>query len=252
MIPSTDGITSVADGVLRLSRAHVNCYLVIERDEIVLIDGGLPRMWPLLLEALGEAGARPSDISAVLLTHGHFDHVGMCDRLMDEHHVPVHVHEKDAHLARHPYRYAHESPRLRYPFRYPAAIPILGRMTAAGALWVKGVTARPDVRPGAALPGMTGLVAVGSPGHTFGHCGFLLPHRGILFSGDALVTLDPYTGRTGPRLVARAATADGDAARRSLSALEDTRAHLVLPGHGDVYADGVVAAARAAREEQLA
>ena len=38
MIPSTDGIASVADGVLRLSRAHVNCYLVIERDEIVLIE----------------------------------------------------------------------------------------------------------------------------------------------------------------------------------------------------------------------
>jgi glyoxylase-like metal-dependent hydrolase (beta-lactamase superfamily II) len=32
-----------------------------------------------------------------------------------------------------------------------------------------------------------------SPGHTYGHCALNLPERGALISGDAIVTLDPYT-----------------------------------------------------------
>ena len=51
-------------------------------------------------------------------------------------------------------------------------------------------------------------VVVPSPGHTHGHCALHLPDRDVLISGDALVTLDPYTGRRGPRIIAGAATAD--------------------------------------------
>src|SRR3546814_16941739 len=68
----------------------------------------------------------------------------MCDRLMHDHHVPMHIHEKDAPPARHPYRYAHERPRLPYPLRHTAAIPVLARMVAADALGVNGVTVPGD------------------------------------------------------------------------------------------------------------
>ncbi len=171
----------------------------------------------------------------------------MCDRLWHDHHVPVHVHDKDVALARHPYRYAHERPRLTYPVRYPGALPVLARMVAAGALGVHGVDAQGDVRPGedAALRG--GLIPVASPGHTYGHCAFHLPDRGLLFSGDALVTYDPYTGRTGPRVVARAATADAEGALAALDALAATAARVVLPGHGEPFRGGAPDAAARAR-----
>lgn len=87
-----------------------------------------------------------------------------------------------------------------------------------------------------------GGVPIATPGHTAGHCAFLLPDRGIVFTGDALVTLDPYTGRQGPRIVARAATADVAANLVSLSALGKTEASLVLPGHGAPFTDGIRAA----------
>jgi glyoxylase-like metal-dependent hydrolase (beta-lactamase superfamily II) len=233
-----DAVTTVADGVTLISRAGVNCYLVETADGPLLVDAGLPRSWKLMQGALESLGLVPGDLVSVYLTHGHFDHVGMCDRLIREHHVPVHVHEKDRYLVRHPYSYAHELPRSPYPFRYPRALPALARMVAAGALGVHGVDVHGDVRPeeGAATPG--GLVPVWSPGHTFGHCGFFLPDRGVLFSGDALVTLDPYTGETGPRIVARAATADSASALVALSALAETDAGVVLPGHGSPFVDG--------------
>ena len=74
----------------------------------------------------------------------------------------------------------------------------------------------------------------------------MLPDRGIVFSGDALVTLDPYTGLEGPRLVARAATADVETNILSMQRLAGTEASLVLPGHGLPYEEGVDKAVRMA------
>ncbi|WP_307858576.1 MBL fold metallo-hydrolase [Microbacterium flavescens] len=237
----------MAPGVTRLQRAGVNCYLVESPDGVILIDGGLPGMWSLLERALRALDAGPGDVQAVLLTHGHFDHVGMCERLFSEYRRRSHVHELDRELARHPYRYRRESSPLRYPFRYPKALLTLGPMTAAGALWVEGVKARTDVRNGEPMDVPGAPVPIWTPGHTDGHCAFHLPDRGVVFTGDALVTLDPYTGRTGPRLVARAATADVEANLLSLRKIADTDAALVLPGHGLPYAAG----ARSAVAEAL-
>lgn len=244
----TTGVDVVAEGVYRLTKASTNCYLVADDDGIVLVDGGLPGTWPVLMSALASIGATPADLSAIVLTHGHFDHVGMCGRLAREAAVASHVHPDDRALARHPYSYAHEAPRLRYPITYPAAIPGLTGMAAAGALWVRGITARADVVPGVPLDLPGGLVPVASAGHTEGHCAYLMPARGILFTGDALVTYDPYTAEHGPRIVAGAATADSVAALDSLDALAVTEAGLVLTGHGDSYADGIGRAAAVARK----
>lgn len=236
-------VSEVAAGVFQLARGGVNAYLIASDGGLVLVDAGLPRTWPLLEQALASVGATVSDIDALLLTHGHFDHVGMCDRLADEHHLVAKVHPGDVELARHPYRYAHESARFPYPFRYPGALPILARMVAGGALGVKGVRADPVIVPGASIALAGGILPIATPGHTDGHCAFLLESSGVLLTGDALVTLDPYTGRTGPRVVARAATAHSSEALESLTLLAQTGARIVLPGHGDAWEDDGIAAA---------
>jgi glyoxylase-like metal-dependent hydrolase (beta-lactamase superfamily II) len=239
-------VTSVAEGVVRIHRAGLNCYL-ITGDGLTLIDTGLPGMWSQLLEALATVGATPEDLDAVVLTHGHFDHVGMSDRLHREHGRRSRIHRADVPIARHPYRYDHQLARWPYPFKHPGGVPILLGMTAAGALTVKGTDAQGDVQPGVAMDVPGGPIPVASPGHTHGHCGFFLPDRGILFSGDALVTLDPYTGRRGPRMVARAATADVESNILSLDRLADTGARVVLPGHGEPYPAGIRGAVQQAR-----
>ncbi|MFJ6679420.1 hypothetical protein ACIQLK_09890 [Microbacterium sp. NPDC091382] len=61
------------------------------------------------------------------------------------------------------------------------------------------------------------------------------------------MTLDPYTGISGPQIVADAATADGAAAVRSLDRLQRTEAAVVLPGHGEPWTRGIAAAAHQAR-----
>ncbi|MCR2814072.1 MBL fold metallo-hydrolase [Microbacterium sp. zg.Y1084] len=247
MSPHTPVRAEVAPGIHRLSRAHVNCYLIHTDDGLTLVDAGLPGMWRDLVALLADLGATPGEIDAVVLTHGHFDHVGMSRRLATDHGVRHLVHERDRRLARHPYRYRHAAARWVYPFRHPRAIPVISRMAAAGALGIRGVDATGTIIPGTPLDLPGHPVPVFTPGHTDGHCVLFLPEQGMLLSGDALVTLDPYTGRTGPRIVANAATADPDAALASLAALAETGAAAVLPGHGEAWAEGAAAAVAHAR-----
>lgn len=239
----------VADGVHRLAHAYVSCYLVEEASgALTLVDGGLPAFWPLLGQALRRLGRTPEDIRAVVLTHAHFDHVGIVARVQQRTGATVWAEAREAYLAAHPYRYAHENVRGIYPLRHPRSIPLLAAMARAGALRVPGVRDTARLVPGTVLDVPGRPVVVLSPGHTWGHCALHLPDRDVLLSGDALVTLDPYTAWTGPRIVAGAATADATMALLSLDALAATGATTVLPGHGEPWTGGIAAAADLARQ----
>ncbi|MEE6272434.1 MBL fold metallo-hydrolase [Georgenia sp. MJ206] len=241
-------LTPVAEGVHRLEHAHVNTYLVEDDDGLTLVDAGLPAVWNQLGRSIRELGYRPRDVKALLLTHAHFDHVGVAARLQRELGIPIWAHDVETYLAAHPYRYAHERMRGVYPLRYPQSIPVLASMTAAGALWVKGVAGLQTYTDGAVVdvPGRPRVLF--TPGHTFGHCALHLADRDAVITGDAIVTRDPYTGHRGPQIVAGAATADSDVALASLDRIAETDARVVLTGHGPEWTDGARSAVALARE----
>ena len=240
-------IPRVADGVYLLTHANVNLYLLEDEDGVTVVDAGLPSMWPMLQDALEQLGRRPDEVRALVLTHGHFDHVGFARRAQRAWGLPVLVHEGDRRLAAHPYRYKPQSSRVLYPLLHPRSLPLIGGMALAGALQVRGVKETRTLAAGAPAPVPGRPHVIHTPGHTDGHVILHLPDRDAVISADALVTLDPYTGRTGPQIVASAATKDTAQAMASLDAIASTGARTVLPGHGGPWQGGAEAAVAHAR-----
>jgi glyoxylase-like metal-dependent hydrolase (beta-lactamase superfamily II) len=159
--------------------------------------------------------------------------------------IPVWVHENDAPLTRRPWLYMSE----RSPLSYlgPRMLPIVASFIRAGAPRVGPIRqVRRFGNEGVLdVPGSPRILF--TPGHTLGHVGLHLPERDAVISGDALVTHDPYTDTRGPRIVARAATADSERALASLELLAGTGAGTLLPGHGEPWTGGAESAVREAR-----
>ncbi|WP_129656977.1 MBL fold metallo-hydrolase [Rothia halotolerans] len=239
--------SEVHEGIHMIRRGGVNCWLIADEGGLTLVDAGLPAFWRDIGVAIRRLGRRPEDLRALILTHAHFDHVGTAARLQKRLSLPVYAHPADATLAAHPYRYSRERPAVLYPFRYPRSIPLLASMVRDGAAWAPGVRGITPVAPYETLscPGAPRVIP--TPGHTDGHISLHLPERDAVITGDALVTLDPYTATRGPRIVAGAATADSEKALASLEGIAETGARFILPGHGEPWAGGAADAVAAAR-----
>ncbi len=241
-------IELVVDGVVRATDGLVNWYLVADDRGVLLVDGGLPRHWGLLTDALAFLGRSPADVRAVVLTHGHADHTGVARRAQEQLGAEVFVHPLEDRLLRHPLRGV-EGERLILAYALNrSANRALVQMLLGGAARPTKIERWTPLADGAQLDQLPGApTLLHTPGHTRGHCSVLLGGHDVLIAGDALVTYDPYTGACGPRLIARAATWSSEAARRSLDVIEQAPARILAPGHGDPWTEGSAQAVRLAR-----
>jgi glyoxylase-like metal-dependent hydrolase (beta-lactamase superfamily II) len=241
-------ITEVAAGVHRLEDVYTNWYLVEDGGRLTLVDAGLPADWGAFTSALmGHVGRSLADIDAVLITHHHRDHAGNAERLRSSG-ARVLAHPADAPYLR---GEKHLSDRgiVRYLWRPWYAQYIL-RYIAKGITRTPAVAELEDLADGERLdvPGAPRVIHL--PGHTPGSCAILLEDRELLFTGDAIVTLDVVRGprgQSGPQIVRGPHTEDAARALESLDVLAGTNARVVLPGHGDPWTGGVESAVEHAR-----
>jgi len=234
----------IAPRIRRIGRdSIINSYLVEEGGEITLVDAGLSGLWNSLPAELGAMGRQIEDVRAIVLTHGHSDHIGFAERGRRERGWPVSVHELDAALAR------GEVPNPAKGGGPLKPIPLLRfawwcmshgvRIHHLGAVSTYGDGATLDV------PGSPRVTLV--PGHTPGSAALYFAGHDALLVGDALCTYAVTTGRTGPQIAPF--SADSELALSNLSRIEGIDARLVLPGHGPAWTGtpaGAVAAIRSA------
>jgi glyoxylase-like metal-dependent hydrolase (beta-lactamase superfamily II) len=237
----------IADGIHRIGDGLINSYLLGEGSEVTIIDAGVPGYWSDLPAELATMGRSLADVRAVVLTHGHSDHIGFAERARRELGLPVSVHELDAALAR------GEVPNPAKGTGPIRPLPLLRFLLLSirnGALRTPRLAEVATYGDGATLdvPGAPRVILL--PGHTRGSAALHVPGRDALFIGDAIATVAVTTGRTGPMIAPF--TADPAQAAASLSRLDGLDASWVLPGHGQPWTGGVDEAVRLVRAARSA
>lgn len=229
-------------GLHRIGDGLVNAYLLDEGGEVTIVDAAMPGDWSGLLTELAAMGRSLDDVRALILTHGHSDHIGFAERARRERNIPVSVHEIDAALAR------GEVPNPAKgggPIKPLPLLRFLWHGVARGAFRTKNPTVLTTFTETATLdvPGSPRVILV--PGHTPGSVAFHMASHDALFIGDAIATVAVTNGSSGPMIAPF--TADPATAIASLGRLEDIEAAVVLPGHGQPWTGGVSEAIRRVR-----
>jgi glyoxylase-like metal-dependent hydrolase (beta-lactamase superfamily II) len=228
----TSQLFQVAPRVWGKKELFVNYYMIQDEEsgEWVLVDAGLKwsaaRIKAMAKELFGDR--KPS---AIILTHGHFDHVGALDALADEWLVPVYAHEM-------------EMPYLNGKSSYPPADPGVGGggMATMSFMYPMGpINVSKHLRKlpyNGSIPGLKEWKYIHTPGHSPGHISLYRESDKVLIAGDAFVTtkaesvieaLSFMKNLSGPP---KYLTCNWASAKQSVIKLEGLNAEVVATGHG--------------------
>ncbi|WP_078553724.1 MBL fold metallo-hydrolase [Bacillus alkalicellulosilyticus] len=209
----------------------VNIALIGTKDEFVLVDAGMPNSAEEIISVIEEQFGEGSRPKAIILTHGHFDHVGSIIELIRQWDIPVYAHPL-------------ELPFLTGKMSYPEPDPTVegGMIAKLSSMFPNeainlGDSVRPLPQDGT-IPHIPSFRWIHTPGHTPGHISLFRDEDRTLLAGDAFVTVKQESlykvmmqehEISGPP---RYFTPDWDVAKQSVLKLEALHPTIAVTGHG--------------------
>ncbi len=229
---NTQTFFEVAQGVWGMKDTFVNFYMI--RDNTsghwVLVDTGLK--WSASkIKKMAEEIFGDEPPTAIILTHGHFDHIGSVKSLAKHWNIPVYAH-------------AMETPYLTGKSAYPPPDPSVGGglMTSMSFLYPKSSINiseyLQELPADNSVPGMPEWNYIHTPGHAPGHISLFRQVDHLLIAGDAFVTTKSESALStifqrpvlsGPP---KYFTYDWEQARKSLKSLMNLAPAVIATGHG--------------------
>lgn len=239
--------TSVSSGQGQDIHGDLYCYCMqivnvclvgkpTEHKHWVLVDTGMPKSADAILEAANERFGANNHPRAIILTHGHFDHVGAVAELAKHWNVNVYAHEL-------------EFPFLTGKAAYPEPDPsVEGGLVAKASFFFPNqpieISSHLHKLPAnGSVPEMPGWRWIHTPGHSPGHISLFRDEDRALIAGDAFVTvrqdslykvLLQEAEVNGPP---RYFTTDWACARESVSKLAALSPSVAITGHGQPMAN---------------
>ena len=179
-----------------------NCYLLEDSGHALIVDPSAAAS--AILRRLSEDGCVPD---AILLTHGHFDHIMSVDTLRQaEPSLPVYIHEADA------------------PMLTDSAKNAFSLFFGQERVWNEAdmlLTHGQEIRVGNSV-----LTVIHTPGHSPGSVCYLCEAEGVMLTGDTL-----FADNIGRCDLWGGSYATIRTSLRSLRAYPGTLT--IYPGHGD-------------------
>ncbi|MDL4841943.1 MBL fold metallo-hydrolase [Aquibacillus rhizosphaerae] len=234
-------VTSITSGIGQLITPDVYClpiqivnicFVGEPNDENwVIVDAGMPRSSDTIIEAAEKRYGSSNKPAAIILTHGHFDHVGAITDLIKHWDVPVFSHKLEL-----PYLTGKES--------YPEGDSTVdgGLVSEASPLFPNHsinlenhVQALPD---NGKVPFMNDWRWIHTPGHTKGHISLFRDTDQVLIAGDAFVTVKQeslYKVITQQQEISgppKYFTTNWQDAWESVKKLNDLKPAVAITGHG--------------------
>lgn len=197
----------------------------------VLVDAGMPMSGKEIIKVAEERYGIGNGPSAIILTHGHFDHVGSIVDLILQWRVPVYAHTA-------------EVPFLTGAQAYPEPDTSVegGMLAKISSLYpnepINIKEALQTLPSGGAVPNLPDWEWIPVPGHSPGQVALFRKSDGILISADAFITVQQDSMYKvlvqkkevcGPPVYL---TTDWDGAYESVQRLASLIPEVVIPGHG--------------------
>lgn len=185
---------------MSLGPLGTNCYIVHNVNDAIVIDpSGDPEK---IIKYLNDKTLTPK---AILLTHGHFDHIGGVDQVRNYYDINVYIHEEESAWL--------ENPKLN------------GSLLFMGSE-IKTKSAEHYLTPGKLQIGTISFDIIHTPGHSPGSVSFIFHEQEHVISGDVLFN----------RGIGRTDLPGGDIKQLEQSIRNDLyklpESYIVSPGHG--------------------